>query len=417
MPSDKCLFGFLSQNVTARSARKAVSLLCTGAWLSNKTSSITDAERAIGSLLGAPAILTDSGRSALYLTLRSLGVTQGDEVIVQAYTCVVVINAITALGAIPVYADINPETLCATKESILRCKTAKTACVIYQYTFGVSGDIFEVAQWCKKEGIPLVEDAAHAFLGKSGDRFFGTIGDAGIFSFGSEKGISAVRLGAVVTNRPDIARDIIHMRENLPSMGKIKEIKHLIHPILFFIGQRYYLHLGKMILFIAQHVGIIPRILTKEEKMGQWPKKFPCKPPVSLVRLLVHELADASRIIALRKASLDAYREALQSTPLCVWGDSVQTPMCSIGFPVRAQNQEDIIKHLKNANIYCASDWSGALIMPKQAHLPPALYPDKKNVPYASAYSQHILLLPVHERVDTSWRKKILSILDQHAEY
>src|SRR3989344_4808478 len=131
------------------------------------------------------AALFGSGRDALLASLRALELKSGEEVIIQAFTCVVVPNAVHAAGGVPVYADIDPETLNLDLEKIQRSITPRTRAVICQHTFGIPVDTKRLRAICDKRKIALIEDAAHVIPENGGvGSGIGAHSDVLIFSFG-----------------------------------------------------------------------------------------------------------------------------------------------------------------------------------------------------------------------------------------
>lgn len=122
------------------------------------------------------------GRVALYVILKALGIGPGDEVIVPAYTCVVVPNAILYTGATPIYADINPTTYCCDAVEIERHITPKTRAIICQNTYGLSWEVDQIADMGKRYGIATIEDCTHGFGGTYKGRHNGSFCDASFFS-------------------------------------------------------------------------------------------------------------------------------------------------------------------------------------------------------------------------------------------
>ena len=106
-------------------------------------------EREAAKVVGAEyAVSFATGRHALYAILKSLGIGEGDEVIVQGFTCCVVPNAVMYTGAKPVYVDIDRETLNANVEEISSKITDKTRAIIVQHTFGRQSDVEKIKELC-----------------------------------------------------------------------------------------------------------------------------------------------------------------------------------------------------------------------------------------------------------------------------
>ena len=123
------------------------------------------------------------GRVGLYAILKALDIGPGDEVILPAFTCVVVANAVIYRGATPVYAEIDPKTYNIDPARIEERITEKTKVILAQNTFGLSADldaIFDVAQ---AHDLFVIEDCAHGFGGTYKGRLNGTVADAAFFSW------------------------------------------------------------------------------------------------------------------------------------------------------------------------------------------------------------------------------------------
>jgi len=151
----------------------------------------------VGSLY---AIGVTSGTAALYLSLMSLGIGPGDEVIVPDITFIATANAVTMTGAKAILVDINPDNLTMSPDSFEKAITSKTKAVIPVHVSGRGGSIYSILEIANKKGIPVVEDAAEALLSKCQSRFLGTLGIAGCFSFSPNKTITTGQGGMVVTN-------------------------------------------------------------------------------------------------------------------------------------------------------------------------------------------------------------------------
>ncbi len=152
---------------------------------------------------GEHCLLMSSGFGALVSALVGLGIGPGDEVIVPAYTYIATALAVTAVGAIPVIADID-ETLTIDIAEIEKKISAHTKAIIPVHIMGFPCNMNEICDLAKKNGIAIVEDACQSIGGKFGGRFLGSIGDAGAYSFNYYKVLSSGEGGALLTNNRKI---------------------------------------------------------------------------------------------------------------------------------------------------------------------------------------------------------------------
>lgn len=146
--------------------------------------------------------LTKNGRSALALALKAT-VPKHSKVIVNAFTCYAVIEAIKAADCTPVFADIDPHTLNFTITTISKVLTPEVKAIIVQNTFGNPTDIRPIEKLSNTHGLKLIEDLAHcAGIRYRDGREAGTVGVATALSFGKDKSIDTISGGAFVLRDP-----------------------------------------------------------------------------------------------------------------------------------------------------------------------------------------------------------------------
>jgi 8-amino-3,8-dideoxy-alpha-D-manno-octulosonate transaminase len=144
-----------------------------------------------------------SGTAADIISLASVGVGAGDEVIVPPFSFIAPIETVLTLGAVPVFAEID-ETLCLSPEGIRAAITPRTKAVLLVHLFGSMARMDEIVQVCKEHNLTLVEDAAPALGATYKGKHVGTFGKVGCFSFDFFKVITAGEGGAVITNDREV---------------------------------------------------------------------------------------------------------------------------------------------------------------------------------------------------------------------
>ncbi|GAB3901101.1 DegT/DnrJ/EryC1/StrS family aminotransferase [Kibdelosporangium lantanae] len=165
---------------------------------------VSQVERALSDLLGASALTTSSGTSALELALRTVGVGPGQDVIVPNSTFVATVQAVLLVGARPVLCDVDDMTYNPTPADIARVRTDCTTAVMFVHTFGNSSGVDGVADYCRAQGLYLVEDAAQAIGARIGERSVGSFGDCAAFSFNTSKPVSCGDGGAFASRNADL---------------------------------------------------------------------------------------------------------------------------------------------------------------------------------------------------------------------
>jgi len=155
------------------------------------------------------AIGVNSGTDALFLSLKALGIGDGDEIITTPFTFIATAEAIANTGARPVFADIEPDTFNIDPVCIESNITEKTKAIIPVHLFGQSSNMKEIMKIARKHNLYVIEDAAQSFGAEYKNKKTGTIGDFGCFSFFPSKNLGCCGDGgAVVTNNKKLASNL-----------------------------------------------------------------------------------------------------------------------------------------------------------------------------------------------------------------
>ena len=157
--------------------------------------------------------MTTSGTVSLTLALLALGLKRDDEIIVPDLTMIATPNATVLLGVKPVLVDVEPQTLCIDLVKAQKAITQKTKALIYVPFNGRSGNMLEVVEFCKKNGLFLIEDAAQALGSYNQGKHLGTFGDLGTLSFSVPKIISTGQGGAILTNNKILYQRILSLKD------------------------------------------------------------------------------------------------------------------------------------------------------------------------------------------------------------
>lgn len=163
---------------------------------------IAELEQALGHYLSLPHVLAvNSGAAALHLALLAAGVGPGDEVIVPTYGWGQVLTFLDALDAVPVFADLDPATLCVHPASVAARLTERTRAVVVVHQSGHPADVDAVTVLAHDAGAVVIEDCAQALGARFADgRLVGSAGDLSVFSFGPRKHLPLGEGGALATH-------------------------------------------------------------------------------------------------------------------------------------------------------------------------------------------------------------------------
>ncbi len=164
-------------------------------------------ERNIADYLGSKhAIALNSGTDALVIALRALRIGPGDEVITSAFSFFATAEAISLIGATPVFIDIDPDTFNLDVRLIEKKITKHTKAILPVHLYGHAADMDTITALASSYNLKVIEDTAQAFGGEYKGRKLGTIGDFGAFSFFPSKTLGAYGdAGMLITNQDDLA--------------------------------------------------------------------------------------------------------------------------------------------------------------------------------------------------------------------
>lgn len=189
---------------------------------------VEELEKKLCQVTGAKyAVVMANGTAALHLAALTAGFGPGDEVIVSSITFAASANCVLYCGAKPVFADIRPDTYNIDPESVERLITPRTKGIVAVDFTGQSVEHDALQEICRKHGLILIEDAAHAIGTKYKGTPIGSIADMTCFSFHPVKTVTGGEGGAVTTNDEGFYRRLMRVRTH----GITRNREEMVHPI------------------------------------------------------------------------------------------------------------------------------------------------------------------------------------------
>ncbi|MDB4088366.1 aminotransferase class I/II-fold pyridoxal phosphate-dependent enzyme [Flavobacteriales bacterium] len=305
------------------------------------------------------------GRVGLYALLKAMGVSKGDEVIIPAFTCVVVPNAIIYLGAKPVYVDVKSDTFNTTVQNIKEKVTDKTKCIVIQNTFGLSSDIEEIIEFAKERNILTIEDCTHGFGGTYNGKPNGVFADASFFSTQWNKPFSTGIGGFVYLKNESFTDKLKEINKELvkPSFKEkfilgtlIKSRKLLLTPRTYWALLKLYRFLSKKGIVVGSSSGEEISSITEPKNYFKAFSKTQEKEGVKGLRKL-------NSAIEKRKKNGILFNQFLKENGKTYVKEELYDNHSFLKYPILVKNREEFKSKAEKSSINIG-DWFVSMIHP-----------------------------------------------------
>jgi perosamine synthetase len=250
------------QPYLAGNEKKYVNECLDSTWISSNGKFIKDFEENFADFIGAQhAAGVCNGTIALHLALLTLGIKEGDQVIVPTLTYIASVNAITYTGATPVFVDSIADTWQMDSADIKLKITPKTRAIMCVHLYGHPCDMSALKEITTEHDLFLIEDCAEAIGSKYNGQHVGTFGDVATFSFYGNKTITTGEGGMLVTNDETLHDRAVHFKGQ--GLAKHRQYWHDI------IGYNYRMTNIAAAIGLAQ-LEQIESILKKKRQIADW---------------------------------------------------------------------------------------------------------------------------------------------------
>lgn len=360
------------------------------------------------------ACTLDSGRSGLFIALQALGIQPGDEVLVQGYTCAVVINAILWAKATPRYVDVREDGN-MDPEALSVAISPKTKVLIIQHTFGLPADLTRLLDIAHGHNIQVIEDCAHALGATHQGKPVGSFGTIGMYSFGRDKVVSCVRGGALITSDPALAKRIRLFTNKLPRQSTRRVLQHLLFYPIFALGKPWYQSgIGKAFFWLTRRLRLFSLVIEPAEKRAEMVPGYPAQLPNVLACLLFDELTRLEKKNQHRRVIAALYDKKLSpEASLSLPPTPVTTPgHIYLRYTIHVSRAGELRTASQKNNIHLG-DWYDTVIAPRDILLERLQY-KTGECPVAEGLSQTAVNLPTQEEVNEQAAERIAAFILQY---
>ena len=295
----------------------------------------------------------NSARSALTFILKILkNFDNRREVLTQAFSCLVVPNAIKFSGLKPVFIDIGDDFNFSLED--LKNKIGyNSLALIIQNTFGIPAKMDEILSLAKEKNIFVIENLTHALGAKYKNIYLGNFGDVVLLSFNRNKVISSIIGGALIIRNEFISKEALKEYKKVEEFNKIQSKKLLLNMLIFgFFKKFYHSKMARIFLKILRNLKITPEMISKEEKLGIMPSDYLKKFPDEFYPLLLNQLKKIEKFNNQRKKISKIYMENLRiNFKIFEFSEPV-----FLRYPLFSSKRDEIIKELSKEGIFLG-DW------------------------------------------------------------
>jgi dTDP-4-amino-4,6-dideoxygalactose transaminase len=353
------------------------------------------------------------GRVALYAILKSLDLSEGDEVILPAFTCVVVPNAIIYAGLKPVYVDISPKTLNMDISLVKDAITDKTKVILCQNTFGLSSNIEEIILIAKKFNLITIEDCTHGFGGTYKGKPNGSFCDAAFFSSQWNKPFSTGIGGFLLVNNEKILTKVYDQEENKVKPTLIEKLNLLILLKLrnLFVNKYTQSSIVNIYRFLSRFNLILGSNRGEELNSTIMPKEYFKDISNVQIKKGLKVLNNLDAVNEIRKRNAQDYTSFLKSKNKNHISEDLFENHIFLKYPILVSNRSKFFELARKANIIIG-DWFLSPLHPVEYELE-RWYLDRKKYPVADTFSKKIINLPT----DVFNNKDVLRFIDDQIEF
>jgi dTDP-4-amino-4,6-dideoxygalactose transaminase len=364
----------------------------------------------------ADPLLYFRGRVALYHILRLLGVGPGDEVLLQAFTCVAVPEAIMATGAKPVWVDIAPGGVNLDASDLASRITPRTKAVVVQHTFGIPADMDAIEPVAVRHGLPLIEDCCHSLASTHRGRPLGELGAASFWSYEWGKPVIAGLGGEARFNAEELRSRAAssHAADFRPPPARKSVLiasQFLMHALAYgprrFWAVRSVFHaLGRAGIAQPNYNPVGHGVAMASDFRWQM-----CG--FSRGRLAAAR-ARAAGFLPERVRQADRYAAGLRFAAARLPIVPDQAAAVYSRFPVFVGQKDRLLASARSANLEIAG-WFATPVHPLAGdELRLVSYPSG-SCPRAEAAATSLVSLPLHQKVTPSFQDELIGLINRHA--
>jgi perosamine synthetase len=372
---------------------------------------IGEYERAFARRIGVRfAYSFSAGRVGLYALLRALGIGDGDEVLLQVPTHIVVPNAIRYTGARPVYVDCRTQDYNMDLDKAQKRITPRTKVLLLQHTFGIPADLEKALAMARQHRIVVIEDCVHALGARYNGRPVGSFGQAAFFSTEETKTITSTMGGMVVTDDGELAARLKGFQATCAWPSAWLTSRYMLKMILYHLLTEPHVHVYTRALYeFFGRRQPIPGATSSEEQRGARPKNYTVRLANAQAAIALRQLKRLDSNLAHRRAVADAYAARLKRHRFRLPQPPKNAEPAFVRYPICVQERRKAQRAIAPHAV--PGLWFTSVL--EEAQSPQFGDYESGSCPMAEGLSQSLINLPTHPRVAHEDVERILGAVQK----
>src|SRR5215203_2163016 len=342
------------------------------------------------------------GRVAMAAILRAIGVRKGDEVVIQAFTCVAVPEAVLSIGAVPRYADVVQGTPNMDPASLAAMITPATRAVVIQHSFGLPADVKQLAQVSRNASIPMIEDCAHTVDSRVDGQPVGAVGVEAFYSYEASKPLFVGIGGSAVVNDSVLSRKIAEDYASYAEPGFATQLQlnamRLAHRIAY-RPSTYWKVRGAFRALVK--AGVIKGNYNRVEDESGPSEDFGRRMGPMQASLLKLEIRNLEANSAHRRHVADEYRARIKRNGITHFDIPPGVDPVFGRYPLLVDDKPKWVEGARDAKVELA-DFYNTAVHPLRGDVLRRVGYEPGSCPNAEWISEHVLSMPTGSRVSAS---------------
>ena len=353
------------------------------------------------------------GRVALYAILKAMDIHKGDEVILPAFTCVVVPNAIKYLGANPIYVDIDAQTYNIDLTQLKSKITDKTKVIICQNTFGLSSNVETIVEIAQKYKIKTIEDCTHGFGGTYKGKPNGSYCDAAFYSTQWNKPFSTGVGGFAFVSDKDLKAKLEKVNADL-ELTTTKDRFSL--SVLYFVREKIltnnrYWRMVKLYRWLSKHKLVQGSSSGTEIETAQMPPHYFKSISTVQIKKGMTNISALDEMLVRRKKNSEIYSDYLEKKGKTFVSKDLFSDHSFLKYPFLVKDRDEVMRIAEKCKVPLG-EWFCSPIHPVHEHFEQWDFNDC-DFPVATKYSSEMLNLPT-DVADTAPVLRFLEKIEDH---